>query len=98
AIVSGAVPVFVSVVVWAALAVPTSCDAKLRVVGVSATAGAGVVPVPLSVTACGLFVALSVIRTLALRAPAAVGLKLTEIVHVALAARVAGPTGQLLPC
>src|SRR5947208_2258128 len=47
AIVSGAVPVFVSVVVWAALAVPTSCDAKLRVVGVSATAGAGVVPVPL---------------------------------------------------
>src|SRR5437763_12598789 len=97
-IVRGAVPVLVTVAVCAALAVPTSCDPNVRLVGARLTAGVGVVPVPLSVTACGLFVALSVIRTLAPRAPAAVGVRLRERLHFALAASAAAPTGQLLPC
>ena len=44
----------------------------------------GVVPVPLSVTDCGEVAALSVIDTLALRLPVAVGLKITEMVHEAV--------------
>src|SRR4051794_22449648 len=38
---SGALPTFVSVDDWAALVVPTPCEAKVRAGGVSATAGAG---------------------------------------------------------
>src|SRR6266496_3154431 len=39
-IVSGAVPLFVNVVIWAALVVPTGWEPKLRLEGVSVTAGA----------------------------------------------------------
>ena len=46
-------------------------------------------PVPESVTLCGLPLALSVIVTDALREPCAVGVKTTEIVQLAL-----GPTGK----
>jgi len=48
--VSGAVPVFLSVDDWDALVDPTSCEPKARLAGVNVTAGAGVVPVPPSVT------------------------------------------------
>jgi hypothetical protein len=63
---------------------------------VSVTAGAGWEPVPLSETACGLPAALSAIDTDALLAPVAVGLKVAEIVHVALTASVTGARGQSL--
>jgi hypothetical protein len=56
----------------------------------------GAVPVPLSVTSCGLDPPLSVTVRVPERAPSAVGLKVIEIVQVAAAARVAGLTGQLL--
>jgi hypothetical protein len=95
-IASGAVPVFLSVLVCGALEVPTLCEPKLRLAGVRLTAGA--VPTPLSAMVCGLFGALSVIETLALRLPVAVGAKSTEIVQLAFAARVAGLMGQSLFC
>jgi hypothetical protein len=84
-IVSAADPVLVSVTVWAALLVFTNWLPKLRLVGEKDTAGA-VVPVPLRATVCGLPLALSVTVTLPLRKPDAVGLKVTEIVHVPAAA------------
>ncbi len=92
----GAVPLFLSVVVCAALLVPTVWEPNDRPVGVSVTAGA--VPVPLSAIACGLFDASSVTETAAVKLPDAAGLKVTEIVQVALTASVAGLVGQLLLC
>jgi hypothetical protein len=47
-------------------------------------------PVPLRGTLCGLAAASSVIVRLALRLPRAVGVKVTEIVQEAAAAKVAG--------
>jgi antitoxin (DNA-binding transcriptional repressor) of toxin-antitoxin stability system len=90
---SAAVPEFVSVTDFAELGEPTSCEPKLRLVGASVTAGAGVggagvVPVPDSETECGLPAALSTIETLALRLPAAEGENVTETVHDDPAARV----------
>jgi hypothetical protein len=55
----------------------------------------GAVPVPLSVTSCGLELPLSTTVRVPERAPRALGLKVIEIVQVAAAARVAGLTGQL---
>jgi hypothetical protein len=92
----GAVPLFVSVVVCAALVVPIARQPNARLVGVNVTAGA--VPVPVSAIVCGLFGALSVIETAAVRVPAAVGLKITEIVQVAFTASIDGLVGQLLLC
>ena len=70
---------------------------KLRLVGVSVTAGAGALaPLPLRATVCGLPLALSVMLTLALRVPVAVGVKVTLMVQVLPAARVLGLLGQVL--
>ena len=68
---------------------------KLRLVGVKVTAGAGVTPVPLKLTLCGLPEALSVIVTLALRAPLAEGVKVTLIVQLDPAVSVLGLIGQV---
>jgi len=81
-IVSVVVPTFVSVTVLAAVVVPTVTEPKLKLVGESFA----VVPVPLSETVCGLPDALSVTLKAALRVPLAVGLKVTLIVQLALAA------------
>ena len=56
----------------------------------------GAVPVPVSVTNCGLEVPLSTTVRVALRAPRAPGVKVIEIVQLAPAAKVAGLIGQLL--
>jgi len=92
-IVNGPVPLFVSVTVWAALAVVINWPAKVRVSGESVTTGT--TPVPVRDTLCGLPVALSVMLTLAVRLPVAVGLKVTLIVQFAPAARVALLAGQV---
>jgi hypothetical protein len=55
----------------------------------------GVTPVPLSVTLCGLPAALSLMLTLALRGPVALGVNVTLIVQVALTASVFGLIGQV---
>jgi hypothetical protein len=51
---------FLTVITWAALVVPTVCAANVRVAGVTAT---GTTPVPVSVSDCGLLDAPSVIWT-----------------------------------
>ena len=58
---------------------------KLKLVGEKPVAGA-VVPVPASVTVCGLPLALSVTEMEPVREPATVGVKVTEIVQVPAAA------------
>src|SRR5262245_21022195 len=92
-ITSGARPEFVNVTLCAALVVPTSWLPKPRLVGDRLTAG--VVPVPLSGTVCGLPTALSLMLTLAVRLPAADGVKVTEIVQLAPTASV---PGQVFVC
>jgi len=85
------VPVLDRVTLWLALAVPTFWLAKVSAVALSLTSGDPVLaPVPESETACGEFVALSVIRTDALRVPVAVGLKTTVIEQVPPTATVDG--------
>ena len=91
--VSGAVPVLRRDDVCAALVEPTICGPKTRLPGVSVTAEA--VPVPLRLMGCGLPDALSVTFTAAVRLPVAAGVKVTLMVQVALAARLAG---QSLDC
>lgn len=88
-------PVFVRVTPCAALVVPTSCEPKLSLDGARLTAGASGTPLPDRLTLCGLPVALSATCTEAVRVPAAVGLKVTEIVQLAFTASVAGEWGQL---
>jgi hypothetical protein len=97
-IVNGAVPVFFNVAICAALAVPTNCDPKASEDGVRLTAGAGLVPSPLSASSCGLPAASSVTVTLAGRVPVAVGANVTEIVHVAPTASVLGASGHEFVC
>ena len=70
-----AVPVFVSVIAVAALVVLTGWLPKLPLAGVIPMPGA--VPVPVSVTLCGLPLALSVIDSEAVRLPVAVGVNVT---------------------
>src|ERR1700756_2087691 len=55
----------------------------------------GAIPLPLSVTSCGLEVPLSTIVRVPVRDPSAPGLKDTAIVQLAPAAKVAGLMGQL---
>jgi hypothetical protein len=69
---SGVLPRFVNVTVSIEL-LPTGCAPKLRDVGERLTA----VPVPLRLTVCGLFAALSLIESVAVRLPAAEGVKVT---------------------
>lgn len=60
-----ALPEFVSVTVCGVLVLPTACDTKARLVGDSVTAGTAATPVPVRLTVCGLFGALSVKRSVA---------------------------------
>ena len=94
-IVNGAVPVFWTVDVWTPLLVPTCCDPKLRLDGVSVTAGAGAVPVPVSATLCEPPAASSATWTLAVRVPDVLGVNVTETVHVPFTASVAGASGHV---
>jgi hypothetical protein len=82
---SAAVPEFVSVMVCAALVEPVVCEANVRLVGERVTAGDVVIgraPVPLKATVWGEPLALSVMVTVPVRAPVAVGVKLTEMVQL----------------
>src|SRR5438034_365033 len=86
-IVKAAVPVFVSVTVIGALVVASGWLPKPRLVGANPTPGA--VPFPLSVMICGLPPALSVSDSVPVRAPEAVGVKVTLMVQFAPAGKVA---------
>jgi hypothetical protein len=84
------VPVFVTVTDCGALVVLSVCETNVKLAGATVTAGVVDAPVPASVTDCGLPVALSATLTAAVRAPDAVGLNVTLIVQLALAASEAG--------
>src|ERR1700722_4701386 len=73
------VPVFVRVAGWELLLVPISCVRKVMLAGVSETEL--VVAAPVRVTFCGLFWALSVKASTALRVPEAVGVIVTPTMH-----------------
>jgi len=81
-IVRTAVPVLVIVTVCGLLVVPTAWLENERLVGVSITAVPAVTPVPLRLNVCGLLAALSVIESVAPRAPVAVGVNVTFILQV----------------
>jgi hypothetical protein len=85
---SAAAPMLVNAIVFAALLVPSVCAAKLSEAGLSETTGAAK-PVPLKLIVSGLLAALLLITMLPLRAPTAVGVKVTLIVQFAPCARVA---------
>lgn len=77
-----AVPVLVTVTVWAALDVPEACDPKLRLVELRMAAGLAT-PVPLRATLWGLEGALSVTAREAEVAPEVTGAKISEMVQLA---------------
>jgi hypothetical protein len=83
---SGPVPLLLSVTVCAALVVPTFWLANVRLVGARLAAGA--VPLPLRLAVCGLPAASSVTLSEPLRVPVAVGVKVTLMLQLALAANV----------
>src|SRR5256884_573721 len=89
-----AAPVFVSVTVIGALVVASSWLPKSRLVGANPTPGA--VPFPLRENICGLPPASSASDSVPVRAPEAVGVKVTLMVQFAPAAKVAGLVGQAL--
>src|SRR5438270_113146 len=93
-IVKAAVPVFVSVTVIAVLVVASNWLPKSRLVGANPTAGA--VPFPLRGSICGLPPALSPSDSVPVRAPKAVGVKVTLMVQFQPAAKVAGLVRQAL--
>ena len=68
------------------LVVPITCALKDREDGLRLSAAGGVTAVPLTARLCGELVAESAISKVALRVPAAVGVKLTETVQLAPAA------------
>jgi hypothetical protein len=83
--VSLAVPVLLIVTVNGTLVVPITWLPKFRLVGERLTVN--VAPVPVRLMVCGLPAALSVIVTLAVRLPLAVGVKVTLMVQLAPVAR-----------
>jgi hypothetical protein len=91
-IVSAAFPVFVTVTVCAALCVFSNWLPKVRLVGASVTAGAGIAPIPLSAMFCGLVLSPSVRTSVPGLDPAADGVNVTLTVQVLVA-----PKGMLLP-
>lgn len=88
-----AFPVLDNVTFCAALVVPTGWLVKVTLDEDSPTTGA--IPVPDNETLCGLPLALSVMLTLAVRLPVAVGLKMTLMEQFAPAATLAP---QVLVC
>jgi hypothetical protein len=81
-----ALPVLVSVTVCEGLVVPTGSEGK---VGGADKLTVVPVPVPLKLTVCGLFAALSLIESVAVRLPVAEGVNVTLTVQVLLGMTVA---------
>jgi hypothetical protein len=80
AIVAATLPVFFTVTVCALLVEPSAVAAKVRLAGETVSVAA---PVPDKPTRCGELAALSAIESVAVRDPAAVGLKVMLMVQLA---------------
>jgi hypothetical protein len=87
--VTDVVPAFLTVTVIPVLVVPVACCGNVRLAGEMVTAPPAAVPVPVSVTTCGLFRAESVNVSAPLADPDAVGVNVTPTVHVPPAAMLA---------
>jgi hypothetical protein len=94
-IVSGTVWLFFRVTLFPVLVELIPWLAKVRLAGDRLT---GAVPVPLNCAVCGEFEALSLTVSVPVRAPRAVGVKVTEIVQLSFAANVFGDNGQFEVC
>ena len=92
-IVSGTACLFVTFTTEAALFWPTVWFPKERVVGVTATAA---MPCPVKGTLGGLFLTESIMLRVPFLAPRAAGVKVTAIVQLAPAAKVAGANGHVV--
>ena len=90
-IVSGTAWLFFTVKLFAALVVPNTWLPKERLAADRVTEP---VPVPLNCAVCGVLGALSLTVSFPVRAPSAVGVKVTEIVQLDFAANVFGDNGQ----
>ena len=90
AMLKGALPVLVRMIVCAALAVPTPWLGKVKLAGARLTAGSATTPVPRRMTICGLAGASSEMLSVPLRVPLPVGVKETLIVQLL-------PTATLVP-
>ena len=90
-IVNGPAWLFFTVKVFAVLVVPNTWLPKERLAADRVTEP---VPVPLNCAVCGVFGALSLTVSLPVRAPSAVGVKVTEMVQLDFAANVLGDNGQ----
>lgn len=90
--VRGKVSLFSNVSVFPGLVAPTDW---LPNASDDADKLAGIIPVPLNCVVCGEFEASSLTDNVPVRAPKAVGVKVTEIVQESVAANVAGDSGQL---
>src|SRR5437588_11092024 len=93
--VSGALPLLVSVRLWVALLAPSCTEPKLRLPGLARRlmpkVSEGAVPVPARATVWGEPAALSLMSRVALRLPGADGLKRTAIVRLSPGPRVGLP-------
>src|SRR5690349_19050769 len=87
-IVNGALPEFVSVMVWDGLVVPTAWTPKVNEVGENTTLG--IVPTPSMVASWEPLPTLSKTVIVPGRSPGAVGVNVTEIVQLAPGPSVAG--------
>jgi hypothetical protein len=85
---SALVPLLVKVTIWGVLVVPTICEAKVNEFGLRSAIGPS--PVPAKLAVCGLPGAVSVTAMLAVRDPAALGVKVTVAVQLP-------PAGKELP-
>jgi hypothetical protein len=94
-IVRGTVWLFLRVTVFAALVVLITWVPKERLALVKLTASA---PVPVNCAVCGELEALSLTVSVPEREPVALGVKVTEIVQLVLAASVAGEIGHVEVC
>jgi hypothetical protein len=91
-----AFPVFVTVTTCTVLVVVTSSPPAATVEGATLATGAAATAVPVMPSVCGLPAALSVIDRVADRAPAALGVNVMLITHVAFGA-TAAPFVQVVP-
>ena len=94
-IVSGTAWLFFTVKLFAALVVPNTWLPKERLAPDRLTEA---VPVPVNCAVCGVFGALSLTVSFPVRAPSAVGVKVTEILQLPPAASVAGVIGHVDVC
>ena len=86
---------FLTVTVFPALVVLNTWLAKERVAGETLT---GAVPVPVNCAVWGVFGALSLTVNVPERKPTAVGVKVMEMVQLAIAPNVFGDNGQVEVC